>query len=68
MAYPGDKSFSKIQATLIYDSEKKIWKLKDGADKPSTNGCWVYATHSFEIVDSSIFQFGNSKFRLTMVK
>ncbi len=69
MPYPNDKSFSKVQTTLKFDSSKNLWKLKDGtADKPSTNGCWIYATHSFEITDLTIFQFGNSKFRITVVK
>ncbi len=69
MAFSWDKSFSKIQTTISYDYENKVWKLRDGnGDKPSTNGCWVYAIHSFEIQDNTVFQLGNSRFRLTYCK
>ena len=69
MPYPTDKSFSKVQATISYDTDRRQWKLKDGsADKASTNGCWIYATHSYEILDGAIFQFGSSRFRITVTK
>ncbi len=68
ISYPNDKSFSKVQATFIQDSENKIWKLKDGtSDKTSTNGSWVYATHSYEVVDKTVFQFGNSRMRISVI-
>jgi hypothetical protein len=39
--FPGDKSFSKTQLSIKYDSLSKSWILKDGIDnKPSTNGTW----------------------------
>ncbi len=69
ISYSGDKSFSKVQASISYDSENKNWKLKDGSiEKPSTNGCWIYAIHSFEIHDNTIFQLGNSRFKVMYCK
>jgi hypothetical protein len=69
MPYPSDKSFSKVQASLSFDSDKRQWKLKDGnVDKPSTNGCWIYATHSYEVLDNTIFQFGSSRFKISLCK
>jgi len=60
---------AKVQATISYDSENKTWKLKDGSiEKPSTNGCWIYAIHSFEIHDNTIFQLGNSRFKIVYCK
>lgn len=39
--FNGDKAFSKIQTTFIYDKDLKVWRIKDGnQDKPSTNGTW----------------------------
>lgn len=41
--FNGDKAFSKIQTTFIYDKDLKVWRIKDGSqDKPSTNGTWYY--------------------------
>jgi hypothetical protein len=62
-----DKGFSKIQTTLLYDSEKKYWKIRDGSiEKSSTNGTWVYAIHSYEIVDNTILEIFNSKLRVSI--
>lgn len=39
--FSGDKAFSKVQTTFIYDIDLKFWRIKDGSeDKPSTNGTW----------------------------
>lgn len=66
VSFPGDKSFSKIHTTIEYDIDKSYWKIKDGSDKPSTNGTWLFANHSFEIIDSTIFQFGTSHFLINV--
>jgi hypothetical protein len=70
LSYPDDKSFSKIQATLNYDHDKKCWKIRDGSiNKPSTNGCWIYATHSYEIYDNFLFSvIGNAYLKITICK
>jgi hypothetical protein len=63
ISFPNDKSFSKVHTTISYIPNKNYWLLKDGDnDKPSTNGTWIYASHSYEINDNTIFQFGNSNF------
>ena len=41
---------SKIQCTLKYSQEQKIWILQDGTDdKQSYNGTWVVANHSYPL-------------------
>lgn len=63
ISFPGDKSFSKIHTTIIYDKENQYWKIKDGSiDKASTNGTWIFANHSYEIMDNTIFQLATSNF------
>ncbi len=63
-----DKSFSKIQATITFDTNTNMWKIRDGSiHKSSTNGCWIYTYHSFEINDTITFQYGKSKFHLTLI-
>lgn len=70
--FVGDKAFSKIQTTFIFDKEMNAWKIKDGCrEKASTNGTWyflififnyrIFAAHSYEISDKTIFRVGNSK-------
>jgi len=67
IAFPGDQAFSKIHTTFLYDNFAKCWKMKDGSvDKSSTNGTWVYATHSYEIRDNFCMKIGDSKLRLIM--
>jgi hypothetical protein len=36
--YPDEKSFSRVQTTIHYVNNR--WEIKDGAEKPSTNGTW----------------------------
>jgi hypothetical protein len=63
VAFTNDKSFSKINSILIYDSDKNTWTLKDGdGERSSTNGTWLYASHSYEIHDNTQFIFGTSTF------
>ncbi len=41
ISFVGDKAFSKVQTTFIYDKEMNSWKIKDGTkEKNSTNGTW----------------------------
>ena len=49
-SFPKDKSFSRIQTTFLFDDDKKEWIIIDGSKtKSSTNGTWIFGTHSFEI-------------------
>ena len=54
-SFPKDKSFSRIQTTFLFDDDKKEWIIIDGSKtKSSTNGNWIFGTHSFEILNSKI--------------
>jgi len=59
----GDKSFSRIHCSIVYDLLSKQWLVKDGYDKPSTNGIWLYAKNSYEIQNGTSFRIQNSIFR-----
>ena len=64
-----DKSFSRIQTTFCYDENTKEWTIIDGSKtKSSTNGTWVFGTHSFEIKDQMIAEILTSKVKFTFVK
>jgi len=74
---PEETTISKIQCTIIWDSDKEKWKILDGIDvnNPSTNGVWydkinniyirVYASQSFEIPDQCIVKIGTSKLKIS---
>lgn len=62
-----DKGFSKVHSTFLWNPHKKIWEIKDGTEeKPSTNGTWIYAESSFEIVDDTIIEVGSSKLKINV--
>lgn len=69
MAYPNDKSFSKVHATIYFNTEINEWEIKDGtAEKSSTNGVWVIPKHSLEVYDNMTFKImGYSKFMVTLI-
>lgn len=56
-----DKSFSRYQTSFEYDENKKEWSIIDGKDKDSTNGTWIFGTHSFLIKDEMTIEVLNSK-------
>ncbi len=61
-SFPKDKSFSRIQTTFLFDDDKKEWIIIDGSKtKSSTNGTWIFGTHSFEIKDQLMVEILNSK-------
>jgi hypothetical protein len=67
ISFVGDKAFSKCQITFTYDSANKVWKVRDGSDeKESTNGTWIFATHSYEIQNNFVFRVGRSRVKITM--
>ena len=59
--FPNNKSFSRIQTTFEYDEENQEWIIIDGSNvKSSTNGTWVFCTHSFVIKDKMIAEVMNN--------
>ena len=60
-SFPRDKSFSRYQTSFEYDENKKEWSIIDGKDKDSTNGTWIFGTHSFLIKDEMTIEVLNSK-------
>ena len=63
-SFPKDKSFSRYQTCFEYDEDKKEWTVIDGKDKDSTNGTWIFGTHSFLIKDEMFIEVLNSKIRI----
>ena len=63
-SFPKDKSFSRYQTCFEYDEEKKEWTVIDGKDKDSTNGTWIFGTHSFVIKDEMFIEVLNSKIKI----
>ena len=62
LSFPNDKSFSRCQTTFSFDENKKQWIIIDGSKtKSSTNGTWIFGTHSFPIVDQLIIEILTSK-------
>ena len=64
-AFPGNKSFSRIQTTFEFDEEKQQWIIFDGSKtKSSTNGTRVFGSHSFPIKDKMIFEIFNNRIQV----
>ena len=63
-SFPKDKSFSRYQTCFEYDEDKKEWNIRDGKDKDSTNGTWIFGTHSFLIKDEMFIEVLNSKIKI----
>ena len=67
--FPKDKSFSRIQTTFQFDDDKKEWTVIDGNEnKSSTNGTWIFATHSFLIKNEMTVEVLNSKIIIKEIK
>ena len=66
-AFPKDKSFSRYQTSFEYNENTKEWCIIDGKDKDSTNGTWIFGTHSFLIKDEMIIELLNSKIKIKEV-
>jgi len=63
IAFPDDKSFSRVQTTIFF--ENGGWYIKDGFDKSSTNGTWLYAQSSYELQHDTVFRVQNSMIRIS---
>ena len=67
--FPKDKSFSRYQTTFEFDENKKEWSVIDGkGNKSSTNGTWIFGTHSFLIKNEMFAEILNSKIKIREVK
>ena len=65
-AFPNNKSFSRIQTTFEYDEENQEWIIIDGSrTKSSTNGTWVFCTHSFPIKNKMDVEILNNRIQIT---
>ena len=68
-SFPKDKSFSRFQTTFEFDENKKEWSIVDGKEnKSSTNGTWIFGTHSFLIKEEMIVEILSSKIKITEIK
>ena len=68
-SFPKDKSFSRFQTSFEFDDNKKEWYIIDGkVDKSSTNGTWIFGTHSFLIEKDMIIEVLNSKIKIKEIK
>lgn len=64
-----DKSFSRVNTSFVYEEDNKEWTINDGTiNKKSTNGSWVFATHSFPIVENMECQILSNLVRFTFEK
>ena len=67
--FPRDKSFSRFQTSFEFNEDKKQWAIIDGkGNKSSTNGTWVFGTHSFLIKNEMIVEILNSKIKIREIK
>ena len=67
-AFLNDKSFSRIQTRFEFNEEKKMWIMYDGSkNKPSTNGTWIFGTHSIALKGSMIFKILNYNLKITEI-
>ena len=65
-SFPGNKSFSRTQTTFEYNEETKEWEIIDGSKvKSSTNGTWVFCTHSFPIKNNMTIEIMNYRLQIT---
>jgi hypothetical protein len=68
-SFPKDKSFSRFQTSFEFDDIKKEWYVIDGkGGKSSTNGTWIFGTHSFLIEKEMIIEVLNSKIKIKEIK
>ena len=64
-SFPNNKSFSRIQTTFEFDEENQEWVIIDGSrNKSSTNGTWVFCTHSFPVKNKMIVEVLNNRIQI----
>ena len=68
-SFPRDKAFSRFQTSFEFNEDSKLWTIIDGkGNKSSTNGTWVFGTHSFLIKNEMIVEILNSKIKIREIK
>lgn len=62
-----DKTYSKFQASIVWDDLMEQWYIADGKDEVgSRNGTWIYASKSIEIYDNLILKIGSNIMKIEM--
>jgi hypothetical protein len=62
-----DKSYSKFQTMIIWDSSMEKWKIIDGGVKGlSRNGSWLIASKSQELKHGTIIMVVNTKIEVSI--
>ena len=68
-SFPKNKNFSRFQTTIEFDEEQKKWAIMDGyQNKSSTNGTWIFGTHSFLIKDEMIVEILNCQVKILEIR
>ena len=55
------------EQTMIY-FENDNWYIKDGGERPSGSGTWLFINKKYQIQDSFIFKIGPSKMKIDVDK
>ena len=53
---------SREQAMIYYENDN--WYIKDGGERPSGSGTWLFINKKYQIQDSFIFKIGPSKMKI----
>jgi pSer/pThr/pTyr-binding forkhead associated (FHA) protein len=54
------EGMSREQCIIYYDQEHHVWLIRDGKDKPSGSGTWLFIDHHYHIRQSFKFMLGQS--------
>ena len=58
----GENQISREQAMIYYENDN--WYIKDGGERPSGSGTWLFINKKYQIQDSFIFKIGPSKMKI----
>ena len=62
-----DKTYSKFQTMIVWDSSMKMWKITDGGlNGLSRNGTWLIASKSQELKHGTIIMVANTKIEISI--
>ena len=53
---------SREQAMIYYENDN--WYIKDGGERPSGSGTWLFINKKYQIKDNFIFKIGPSKMKI----
>lgn len=53
-------AYSRFQTTLFYNQKAECWYIRDGYEKESMNGTWLYIGFDWEINNNSKFRIGQN--------